>query len=138
MNDIIDTFIEVILPVGDDGTVKESFLKVRETLQRIGIASRKNKTLYQICHILHKRGRYYITHFLELFMLDGKRREFSKEDRARRNTIALLLEEWGMVEIIDRQPIYSERAPMKNICIIPFKYKENWNLKAKYSIGRVK
>jgi len=138
MISIVESFIEVILPVGDDGTVDESFLKVKETLQRIGIASRKNKTLYQTCHIFHKQGRYYITHFLELFILDGRGREFSEEDRGRRNTIALLLEEWGLVEIIDKRAMGPERATMKNICVIPFKQKREWNLEAKYSIGKGK
>jgi hypothetical protein len=114
----------------------ESFLKVKETLTRIGIASRKDRKLYQSCHILHKQGRYYIVHFKELFMLDGKINNFSEEDRARRNTIVKLLAEWGLLSIVDSDMIAEPVAPLAQIKILPHKEKDEWELVAKYSIGR--
>ena len=129
---IIDTdnMIEVKLNEGDD------FLKVRETLTRIGVASRKDKTLYQSCHILHKQGRYFIVHFKELFALDGKPSNFSESDISRRNTIANLLAEWGLLKLVtpdlSKQPI----APISQIKVLPFKEKDQWNLTAKYNIGK--
>ena len=122
-------FIEIELKDKDD------FLKIRETLTRIGVSSRKTKTLYQSCHILHKQGRYYIIHFKELFALDGKATNFSEEDRARRNTIANLLNEWGLVILksdISKTPI----APLSQIKILPFHEKTEWTLTPKYSIGK--
>lgn len=113
----------------------EDFLKVKETLSRIGLASKKENTLYQSCHILHKQGRYYIVHFKELFLLDGKQADFSEQDVARRNRIALLLDEWELVELIDKQKIAEPVAPLNQIKIIPFKEKQNWNLVTKYTIG---
>lgn len=113
----------------------EDFLKVKETLSRIGLASKKDNTLYQSCHILHKQGRYYIVHFKELFMLDGKQADFSETDVARRNRIALLLDEWGLVEIIDQHQIQDPVAPINQIKIIPHKEKSQWNLVTKYTIG---
>ena len=113
------------------------FLKIRETLTRIGVASRKDKTIYQSCHILHKQGRYYIVHFKELFALDGKPTNFSDNDKARRNTIANLLAEWGLVDIINEQaedPV----APLSQIKVLPYKEKDEWNLTAKYNIGKKK
>ena len=125
-----DNMIEVKLNEGDD------FLKVRETLTRIGVASRKDKTLYQSCHILHKQGRYFIVHFKELFALDGKPSNFSESDISRRNTIANLLAEWGLLKLVtpdlSKQPI----APISQIKVLPFKEKDQWNLTAKYNIGK--
>ncbi|AGR47667.1 translational repressor [Sinorhizobium phage phiM7] len=111
----------------------EDFLKIKETLTRIGVASRKTNTLTQSCHILHKRGRYAILHFKELFIMDGKETTFSEEDAARRNTIASLLEEWGLVQIVT--PVTTPKASMSNIKIIPFKDRDNWTLTSKYSVG---
>lgn len=113
----------------------EDFLKVKETLSRIGLASKKENTLYQSCHILHKQGKYYIVHFKELFLLDGKQADFSEGDLARRNRIAALLEEWELVEIVNPQQIMDPIAPINQIKIIPYKEKHLWNLIAKYTIG---
>lgn len=113
----------------------EDFLKVKETLSRIGLASKKDNTLYQSCHILHKQGRYYIVHFKELFMLDGKPADFSESDVARRNRIALLLDEWSLVEVVDKFKVQEPVAPINQIKIIPYKEKSQWNLVAKYTIG---
>jgi hypothetical protein len=126
----IEDMIEVRLKEDDD------FLKVKETLTRIGIASRREKKLYQSCHILHKQGKYYIVHFKELFALDGKPTNLSENDIERRNTVVNLLNEWDLVEIIDpdkAQPTVSIRQ-MK---ILPFSEKSEWDLQAKYSIGNV-
>lgn len=127
---LVDNLVEVELP--ND----ESFLKVKETLTRIGIASRKDRKLYQSCHILHKQGRYYIVHFKELFMLDGKINNFSEEDKARRNTIVKLLEEWGLISVVDSGMIQEPVAPLAQIKILPHKEKDEWELVAKYSIGK--
>lgn len=113
----------------------EDFLKVKETLSRIGLASKKDNTLYQSCHILHKQGRYYIVHFKELFMLDGKTATFDDGDKGRRNRIAQLLEEWDLVKIIDPEKHLQPTAGLNQIKIIPFKEKSNWNIITKYSIG---
>ena len=122
-----DQMLEVILKEPDD------FLKIRETLSRIGVASRKERKLYQSCHILHKQGRYYIVHFKELFALDGKITNLSENDVARRNTIANLLRDWGLVEVIgNSEPV----APLSQIKIISFKEKDEWILEAKYNIGK--
>ena len=117
---------------------EESFLKVRETLTRIGIASRKNMTLYQSCHILHKQGKYYIVHFKELFALDGKPTNFAEDDIARRNTIANLIAEWGLVSLVDSEKTKEPTSPLSQIKILPYKDKDEWNLVAKYNIGRKK
>lgn len=130
MTDIIDRLLEVKLGEEDD------FLKVRETLTRIGVASRKDKTLFQSCHILHKQGRFYIVHFKEMFILDGKPSSFTDEDKGRRNTIANLLEDWGLIRIVEREKFRSPRAPMNQIKIIPHREKNEWNLVAKYAIGK--
>lgn len=114
----------------------EDFLKVRETLTRIGVASKKQKTLYQSCHILHKQGQYYIVHFKELFELDGRPSDFSEEDQGRRNTIANLAAEWGLVILVDQEKSRSPVTPVSQIKIIPFKEKQDWELVAKYNIGR--
>ena len=122
--------IEVSLPSQD------SFVKIKETLTRIGISSRKEKKLYQSCHILHKQGRYSILHFKELFILDGKKDTFADEDRARRNTIVNLLEEWGLVNVIDTDNAQDPIAPLNQIKILSHKEKGNWILEAKYNIGK--
>lgn len=113
----------------------EDFLKVKETLSRIGLASKKENTLYQSCHILHKQGKYYIVHFKELFLLDGKQADFSESDIARRNRIVALLDEWELVDLVDLEKIKEPVAPLNQIKIIPFKEKKNWNLVTKYTIG---
>ena len=121
--------LEIILEHPDD------FLKVRETLSRIGVASKKENILYQSCHILHKQGRYFITHFKELFALDGKEADFTDNDLQRRNTIAKLLQDWGLLKIIT--PFAEENlAPLSQIKIISFKEKEEWSLVPKYNIGK--
>ena len=114
----------------------ESFLKIKETLTRIGVSSKKEKKLYQSCHILHKRGKYYIVHFKELFALDGKPSNLSENDIQRRNAIANLLEEWGLVKILNRKIIEDNIAPLHQIKIISFKEKDDWQLIAKYNIGK--
>jgi hypothetical protein len=129
---LIDNLVEVRLGEEDD------FLKVRETLTRIGVASRKDSTLYQSCHILHKQGKYYIVHFKELFALDGKPSNFSDEDKGRRNTIAQLLADWGLIAIVEPEKIKSPVTPLSQIKILPFKEKDEWNLVTKYNIGRKK
>ena len=128
---VVDTFVEVTLPSDD------AFLKVKETLTRIGISSRKSNTLFQSCHILHKQGKYYIVHFKELFMLDGKGTNIDDEDIARRNTIIKLLSEWGLVEVVNEDVLKTE-SNLANIKIIPHKDKANWELVAKYNIGNKK
>lgn len=129
---LIDSLVEVRLGEEDD------FLKVRETLTRMGVASRKDSTLYQSCHILHKQGKYYIVHFKELFALDGKPSNFSDEDKGRRNTIAKLLSDWGLIAIVDPEQIKDPVTPLSQIKILPFKEKDQWNLVTKYNIGRKK
>src|SRR6056300_1105132 len=122
--------IEISLPSPD------SFLKVKETLTRIGISSRKEKKLYQTCHILHKQGRYSILHFKELFILDGKKNTFTEEDEARRNTIVNLLEEWELISVVDGKDTEEAVAPLNQIKILSHKDKDNWILEAKYNIGK--
>ena len=122
--------LEVTLNEPDD------FLKVRETLSRIGVASRKEKKLYQSCHLLHKKGKYYVVHFKELFALDGKPTNFDQEDMGRRNTIANLLEEWGLVKINDPERTSEPVAPLSQTKIISFKDKDQWELIPKYNIGK--
>lgn len=117
---------------------EQDFLKIKETLTRIGVASRKENRLFQSCHILHKQGRYAIVHFKELFSLDGKKTDLSEEDIGRRNTIASLLEEWKLLTVVNPPAIVTPRAEMSLIKIIPFKEKGNWVLEAKYSIGKKK
>ena len=118
-------------------TIKQpvDFLKIRETLTRIGVASRKDKTLYQSCHILHKQGKYYITHFKELFALDGKKATLTENDIQRRNTISILLQDWNLIDIVDRSQA-ENKAPLSQIKVLPFKEKKEWNLSAKYNIGK--
>ena len=121
-------------------TLKEpdEFLKIRETLTRIGVASRKDKTLYQSCHILHKQGRYFIVHFKELFALDGKPTNFSENDQARRNTIANLLSEWGLIVLVDSERTAELTVPLNQLKILAYKEKDEWELTAKYNIGSKK
>jgi hypothetical protein len=116
----------------------DDFLKVKETLSRIGVASKKEKTLYQSCHILHKQGKYYIVHFKELFLLDGKKSDFDDDDKARRNTIANLLHEWNLCDLVNPNKSKDLTAPLSQIKIISHKEKSEWNLVAKYNIGRKK
>jgi len=122
------SMLEVVLNEPDD------FLKVRETLTRIGVASRKDKKLYQSCHILHKQGRYFIVHFKELFLLDGKKSDLEESDIARRNTIAQLMSDWGLITI-DSNLKLDPLAPLRQIKIISFKDKDDWELCPKYNIG---
>ena len=122
------SMLEVTLNEPDD------FLKVRETLTRIGVASRKDHKLYQSCHILHKQGRYFIVHFKELFLLDGKKSNLEENDIARRNTIETLMSYWGLISLQAAKKI-EPLAPMRQIKIIPYKEKENWELCPKYNIG---
>lgn len=124
--------VEITLPNPDN------FLKIKETLTRIGIASKKEKKLYQSCHILHKQGHYAIIHFKELFILDGKDNSFSEEDEARRNTIINLLEEWSLLEIVDASKTEDPVAPLSQIKILSHKEKSYWTLEPKYNIGKKK
>jgi hypothetical protein len=123
------SMLEVTIKQPDD------FLKIRETLTRIGVASRKDKTLYQSCHILHKQGKYYITHFKELFALDGKKATLTENDIQRRNTISILLQDWNLIDIVDKSQA-ENKAPLSQIKVLPFKEKKEWNLSAKYNIGK--
>ena len=124
-----EQMLEVGLKEPDD------FLKVRETLSRIGVASRKERKLYQSCHILHKQGRYFIVHFKELFALDGKKTNLSENDVARRNTIANLLADWGLVSVVEKaEPV----APLSQIKVLSFREKDEWILETKYNIGKKK
>ena len=132
MSSLIESMVEVTLNHKDD------FLKVKETLTRIGVASRKDNTLYQSCHILHKQGKYYITHFKELFALDGKDTDFSENDISRRNTIANLLAEWGLIGLVNPAKSAELVAPISHIKVIAFKNKDKWNLQNKYNIGHSK
>ena len=128
----IDEMVECTLAEPDD------FLKIRETLTRIGVASRKDKTLFQSCHILHKQGRYYIVHFKELFILDGKPTNFSENDQARRNTIANLLVEWSLIQLVNSEQTSTLVVPLNQLKILAYKEKEEWVLTAKYNIGNKK
>ena len=128
----IEKLVEVTLDKQDD------FLKVRETLTRIGVAAKNDNILYQSCHILHKQGKYYIVHFKELFELDGKPSNISENDLARRNTIANLMAEWGLVKLVDADKSKENVAPLSQIKILPFKDKGQWQLVSKYTIGKKK
>jgi hypothetical protein len=132
MEDRIDIgdLVEVTFEEDDD------FLKIKETLTRMGVSSRKEKKLYQSCHILHKRGKYYIVHFKELFALDGLPSTISESDIARRNTIAVLLEEWGLLEVVNIEKVEDLQSGVKSIKIIPHREKDEWELIPKYHIGR--
>ena len=124
-----EQMFEVLLKEPDD------FLKIRETLSRIGVASRKERKLYQSCHILHKQGKYYIVHFKELFALDGKPTNYSENDQARRNTIANLLSEWGLIALVNPESSSELVVPLNQLKILSFKEKDQWDLTAKYNIG---
>ena len=124
-----EQMLEVVLKEPDD------FLKIRETLSRIGVASRKERKLYQSCHILHKQGRYYIVHFKELFALDGKQTNLSENDIARRNTIANLLNDWGLVDVLGNS---ENVAPLSQIKVLSYREKDDWTLETKYNIGKKK
>jgi len=126
---IVQDLVEINFPHKDD------FLKIRETLSRIGVASRKDKELFQSCHILHKRGKYYIVHFKELFKLDGKPTNIDESDIGRRNTIIGLLKQWNLLEVVDESRVKEPIAPLSQIKVIPFKEKSEWKLTTKYSIG---
>lgn len=128
----LDDLIEVVLSAPDD------FLKIKETLTRIGVAARNENVLYQSCHILHKQGRYYIVHFKELFRLDGKPSNYEESDLARRNSIANLLAEWGLVKLVDPAKSESPIAPLSQIKVLSFKEKNDWSLVTKYNIGKKK
>lgn len=129
---LVDKLVEVKI------SEEEDFLKIKETLTRIGVASRKENKLFQSCHILHKQSKYFIVHFKELFVLDGKPSNFTDEDKGRRNTIANLLQEWDLVKIVDPEKIKEPRSPLNQIKIISHKDKSNWILEPKYNIGRKK
>ena len=124
-----ESMLEVTIKQPDD------FLKVRETLTRIGVASRKDKTLYQSCHILHKQGKYFIVHFKELFALDGKKATLVANDIQRRNTIAILLQDWNLIDIVENTRV-ENKAPLSQIKVLPVKEKKEWTLSAKYNIGK--
>jgi hypothetical protein len=128
----IDEMVECTLAEPDD------FLKIRETLTRIGVASRKDKTLFQSCHILHKQGRYFIVHFKELFILDGKPTDFSENDQARRNTISNLLVEWSLIKLVNSDQTATLVVPLNQLKILSYKEKDEWTLTAKYNIGNKK
>jgi hypothetical protein len=128
----LSNFVEIKLIEQDD------FLKVKETLTRIGVSSRKERILYQSCHILHKQGHYYLVHFKEMFALDGKPSNISENDIQRRNAIATLLEEWGLVEILNPQIMLNNVAPIHQIKIISYKEKDDWELVSKYNMGKKK
>jgi hypothetical protein len=132
MNDFLDNLVEVRI------AEEEDFLKIKETLTRIGVASRKEKKLYQSCHIFHKQGKYYIVHFKEMFAIDGKPSNFSDEDKGRRNKIAELLQDWGLLKVVESNRIKEPLASMSQIKIINHKEKADWTLEAKYNMGRKK
>ena len=127
--ELVSELVEITFPEKDD------FLKIRETLSRIGVASRKDNELFQSCHILHKRGKYYIVHFKELFKLDGKPTSIDDGDFGRRNTIIGLLDQWKLLTVLDPSKIEDPIAPLSQIKIIPFKDKSEWKLTTKYTIG---
>ena len=133
MSDSANNLVEVNLKINPNG--EDNFLSIRETLTRIGVASEKVKNLYQSCHILHRGGRYFIVHFKEMFVLDGRKSSFSDEDKARRNTIVNLLEEWDLIDIVDPEMTTSPVIPSNKIKIIKYSDKNNWNLVPKYKIG---
>jgi len=130
-DELVDSFVEIKLNDPED------FLVIKETLTRIGIASKKDKKLFQSCHILQKRGKYYLVHFLELFALDGRETTFTDADLARRNTIAGLLHEWELCDVVDEDKIDDPTIPLSRIKILPFGEKKDWELIPKYSIGKV-
>ena len=132
MNEVLDSLIEVKI------AEEEDFLKIKETLTRIGVASRKDKKLYQSCHIFHKQGKYYIVHFKEMFAIDGKPSNFSEEDKGRRNKIVELLSDWGLLKIVEPNNIKSPTVLMNQIKVLIHKEKSEWTLETKYNMGRKK
>jgi hypothetical protein len=132
MNDFVENLIEVRI------AEEEDFLKIKETLTRIGVASRKEKKLFQSCHIFHKQGKYYIVHFKEMFVIDGKPSNFSEEDKGRRNKIIELLQDWGLLKVVEPNFIKEPLASMSQIKIINHKEKNEWTLETKYNMGRKK
>jgi hypothetical protein len=132
MNELLDSLVEVKI------AEEEDFLKIKETLTRIGVASRKERKLYQSCHIFHKQGKYYIVHFKEMFTIDGKPSNFSEEDKGRRNKIIQLLQEWNLLKVVEPEKIIEPIASMSQIKIINHKEKDDWTLEAKYNMGRKK
>jgi hypothetical protein len=132
MNDLLGSLVEVKI------AEEEDFLKIKETLTRIGVASRKEKKLFQSCHIFHKQGQYYIVHFKEMFAIDGKPSNFSEEDKGRRNKIIELLQDWGLLKVVEADSIKEPIASMSQIKIINHKEKDEWTLEAKYNMGRKK
>lgn len=132
MNELLESLVEVKF------AEEEDFLKIKETLTRIGVASRKEKKLYQSCHIFHKQGKYYIVHFKEMFLIDGKPSNFSEEDKGRRNKIIQLLQEWELLKVVEPEIINEPLASMSQIKIINHKEKNDWTLEAKYNMGRKK
>ena len=132
MNDLLSSLVEVKI------AEEEDFLKIKETLTRIGVASRKEKKLFQSCHIFHKQGQYYIVHFKEMFAIDGKPSNFSEEDKGRRNKIIELLQDWGLLKVVEVDSIKDPIVSMSQIKIINHKEKDEWTLEAKYNMGRKK
>lgn len=132
MNDLLESLVEVKI------AEEEDFLKIKETLTRIGVASRKEKKLYQSCHIFHKQGKYYIVHFKEMFAIDGKPSNFSDEDKGRRNKIIELLQDWQLLKVVEAEKVKEPLASMSQIKIINHKEKNDWTLEAKYNMGRKK
>lgn len=128
-NNLVANLVEITFDEKDD------FLKIRETLSRIGVASRKDKELFQSCHILHKKGKYYIVHFKELFKLDGKPTNIDESDYGRRNTIVELLQQWNLITVTDKSKIVEPKIPLSQIKVLSYKEKHEWKLTTKYSIG---
>lgn len=133
----VDNMVEVTLPSDTEDGKRADFLKIMETLTRIGIASRKENKLYQSAHILHKQGKYYICHFKEMFLLDGREATLTEEDTTRRNIIASRLEEWGLVSLVDKKQV-DNGGKTAYIKVLPYKEKDNWTLVSKYNIGKHK
>lgn len=134
-NDFFNIDIEGYVPLEIKLVEPDDFLKIRETLTRIGVASRKDKILYQSCHILHKQGRYFICHFKELFALDGKQADLTENDLQRRNTVAKLLSDWGLITLLQPK-LFDDVAPLSQIKVLSFKEKDEWTLQTKYNIGK--
>lgn len=134
-NDFFNIDIEGYVPLEIKLVEPDDFLKIRETLTRIGVASRKDKILYQSCHILHKQGRYFVVHFKELFALDGKQADLTENDLQRRNTVAKLLSDWGLITLLQPK-LFDDVAPLSQIKVLSFKEKDEWTLQTKYNIGK--
>lgn len=134
-NDFFNIDVEGYVPLEIKLVEPDDFLKIRETLTRIGVASRKDKILYQSCHILHKQGRYFIVHFKELFALDGKQADLTENDLQRRNTVAKLLSDWGLITFLQPK-LFDDVAPLSQIKVLSFKEKDDWTLQTKYNIGK--